>query len=841
MAVRIDWDIYEEAILICYYLNLKDGSITNEEAKAELSKRLKNKAIKQELIIDDTFRNENGMMMKLANIMFLFTEGRKGLSAYSKLDKEVYELYKTNYSKYLEILKKGFEMSDLEGDVFQLDFTQLDDYAYTTPIRCILLNEELPRIYTGWSSLYVQILKRLRKLYPEFIKANTFLTEKCLRNDLVDELKIYQLTRVAEIDKNLYAEINLSAKDIVTRIAFAIKLCNLKNEQLIINFKRNIPREKVIHNYSTQHARKALNNINPKKNGIKQAFIQWLKGTGISQKTSEIYSASISRAERFASEHGFENTDLYIEDTEIIKKTANALFQSDEFITINKNLHNQLSSAIYKLYDFAGIKEQLNYTSRRMNAISQPKKTFYDANYEKILKERFQKGYRFGSVIDRKKFIAYLQDETQQPLNISDNEIDNNIKSMGIMVDERVYIASSLFPDEKKEALISTIERKIESGARNIYFDTLFQDLSYDFEGTNIFSPEMLAAYLNAVASDKFIFYKNYLTSCNYEELNPIDELRDLLRNEGVALTYNQIFEKLPHITESRIKQLLNFYPEFINNGKESYFHKDIIHITENDLAGIKKIIEKSLIEYEYLMGSELIESIKKTYPSIFDNNSSITDVGLRKYFSSVFDKDYSFNGDIISYKKNDLTMVDVFAKFCQNTPHFTLQELSNINNQIYLETVYCNSIRINQQEFIGHKSINFPQKEIDDAIGLFCLNEYIPIKAINQYGTFPDVGFKWNEYLLESYVFNHSEQYKLVHNTFNENVCVGAIVKKNSGINNIDELFANVLANSTVILNSDSALNYLCNEGYLARRNYKGIDSIIIKAQELRNKKGKK
>lgn len=351
----------------------------------------------------------------------------------------------------------------------------------------------------------------------------------------------------------------------------------------------------------------------------------------------------------------------------------------------------------------------------------------------------------------------------------------------------------------------------------------------------------MLAAYLSAVASDKFIIYKNYLTSCDYEELNPIDELRDLLKNEGGALSYNQIFEKLPHIPESRIKQLLNFYPEFINNGKESCFHKDIIHISENDLAGIKKIIEKSLIEYEYLLGSELIESIKKTYPSIFDNNSSITDVGLRKYFSSVFDKDYSFNGDVISYKRNNLTMVDVFAKFCQNTPHFTLKELTNINNQIYLGTVYRNSIRINQQEFIGHISIKFPKKEIDDAIGLFCINRYIPIKAINQFGSFPDVGFKWNEYLLESYVFNHSEQYKLIHNTFNENVCVGAIVKKNSDINNTDELFADVLANSSIILNSENALNYLCNEGFLARRNYKGIDSIIIKAQELRNKKGKK
>lgn len=453
MAVRIEWDIYEEAILICYYLNLRDRIITNEDAKSELSKRLRNKALRQGLIIDETFRNENGMVMKLANIMFLFTEGKKGLSSYSKLDKEAYELYKTDYPRFLEILKKGLEMSDWEGDVFQLDFTQQNDYAYTSPKRCVLMNKELPRIYTGWSTLYVQILKNLRKLFPDVIKANTFLTEKRLRNDLVDELKIYQLKRFAEIDTNLYAETNLSANDIITRITFAIKLCKLKNEQLIIYYTRNQPIENNIHDYSKTYEKKETDINVSEKAGIKQAFIHWLGNNGISQKTSSIYSASISRAERFAIEHNFEYTDLYIEDIEVIKQTATLLFSDEEFININKNLHCQLSAAIMKLFDFADIKELPTLSSKRSSYIKQPKQKFYDENYEKILKEKFQKGYRFGSVIDRKKFIVYLQDETKQTIDIPENDIDNNIRDMGVMVDERIYLASTLFPDEKKKHL----------------------------------------------------------------------------------------------------------------------------------------------------------------------------------------------------------------------------------------------------------------------------------------------------------------------------------------------------------------------------------------------------
>lgn len=847
MGIRIDWDIYEEAILVYYYLAIEKGAISREKAKTELSHKLRNKALKQNLVIDTTYRNENGMLMKLANIMFLFSDGKKGLSSYSKLDKEIYDIYRNDYIKFQELLKKGLEMTNLGDEEYQVDFEKQINYAYTTPTKCIIFNKEISNTFTSWSSLYLMIIKTFYKVYPLVIKPNIYLLDKKNHLDIVDDLHLYQLRSFSEIDTNLYLEVNLSVNDIISRLSYLAKICNLTTDQIKIFYKKNITKPRIVINTIKSKNEKSISKLYPatkidsKKNEIKNNFIKWLLSNNISKKTSEIYSASVSRAEKFAIEKKFEYVDLYTDNIEIIKETTKLLVNDEEFLRINKQLHNQLSSALCKLYEYSGIEELFSLPTKRLKLQETEKIKFYDKTYEKILSEKFQKGYRFGSIIDQKKFIAYLKEETKKDISLSGNEIDQNIKSMGIMVDERVYLTSTIFPDEKKESLINSIKRKIENGAKNIYFDILYEDLIYDFEGTNIFSPEMLAAYLKAVASDFFIINKNYLTSLDYEEQNPVDELRDLLKNEGIALSYNQIYERLPHITETKIRQLLNFYPEFINNGKESCFHKDIIHLTEKEISGIRKIIDKSLSEFDYLLGTELIEAIKKSYPSIFDNNSTITDVGLRKYFSYLFDKEYSFNGDIISYKNKNLKMSDVFANFCKANPHFTINELYNINNQIYLATVYRNSIRINQQEFIGHISIKFPKKEIDDAIGLFCLNKYVPIKAINQYGSFPDIGFSWNEYLLESYVFNHSEQYKLIHNTFNENVCVGAIVKKNCEINNADELFADVLANSSIVLNSVKALDYLCDEGFLARRNYKGIDSIIIKAQELRNKKGKK
>ena len=103
----------------------------------------------------------------------------------------------------------------------------------------------------------------------------------------------------------------------------------------------------------------------------------------------------------------------------------------------------------------------------------------------------------------------------------------------------------------------------------------------------------------------------------------------------------------------------------------------------------------------------------------------------------------------------------------------------------------------------------------------------------------FPDAGFSWNSFLLEHYVAKYSPNYKLLHANYNESACVGGIVKKISNIDTFDELIVDVLAKNGLPLQKEIALQYLCDEGYLARRNYSDIEHTLIKAKELRNQKG--
>ena len=124
-------------------------------------------------------------------------------------------------------------------------------------------------------------------------------------------------------------------------------------------------------------------------------------------------------------------------------------------------------------------------------------------------------------------------------------------------------------------------------------------------------------------------------------------------------------------------------------------------------------------------------------------------------------------------------------------------------------------------------------------AIGRFCTGQYISLQEVRDFGTFPYAGYPWNEYLLEHFVANYSQQLKLPHIGYSANVCAGAIVKQASSFKDFNELLIDILANGNVELDEESALEYLRQQGYIARRRYSEIGRILTEAKVVRSKKG--
>ena len=92
------WDKFEAALLIETYWNIRNGKISRKEAVASLSKLLRDRVPENE--IDETYRIENGINMRLGELDALFNDGMGGLTNTSELFREMVSMYNTDQNAF---------------------------------------------------------------------------------------------------------------------------------------------------------------------------------------------------------------------------------------------------------------------------------------------------------------------------------------------------------------------------------------------------------------------------------------------------------------------------------------------------------------------------------------------------------------------------------------------------------------------------------------------------------------------------------------------------------------------------------------------------------------------
>ena len=74
------WDQYETALLIEACEKLNNDIASQSDVIKEMSSSLRNRAIARGNVVDDIFRNENGIQLQLTKMNYLLTEGKKGVT-----------------------------------------------------------------------------------------------------------------------------------------------------------------------------------------------------------------------------------------------------------------------------------------------------------------------------------------------------------------------------------------------------------------------------------------------------------------------------------------------------------------------------------------------------------------------------------------------------------------------------------------------------------------------------------------------------------------------------------------------------------------------------------------
>lgn len=175
------WTPFEVVLLIEAYLQIEKGIITKKEAVSSISRILREHAISEGKQIDDTYRNENGISMRLEELRYIFTHGENGIKKTSSLFRNMVKMYQQHPDEFQDTLKSSkamFSLSrsicarnnskalqlDSDGNINHKEEDKIDTISVIRdiiPDRIINSNELLmnPKIHEAASLIDADLLK----------------------------------------------------------------------------------------------------------------------------------------------------------------------------------------------------------------------------------------------------------------------------------------------------------------------------------------------------------------------------------------------------------------------------------------------------------------------------------------------------------------------------------------------------------------------------------------------------------------------------------------------------------------------------------------------------------
>ena len=460
-----------------------------------------------------------------------------------------------------------------------------------------------------------------------------------------------------------------------------------------------------------------------------------------------------------------------------------------------------------------------------------------------VLRSYFSRGFRLNSTIEERRFKQFYEKQysSEFPATL---QLSMIIPMLGIQHENKVYLPEFMLAADVRDKIQLYIVSHFES-SDYIYYDAILDKFSEDIVDSQIFDKETLKAYLQYYDVYGWSYGTFYISKTNSVSVNQDQDIIDFVLMQGGIVTENEILNAFHYMPKDYVVRcVVRNNRTLISCGRGYRFHIDNYRINDIEKNGIREIIQLSIQSAGYLTTSELVRSVQIKYPSVLSDNTEYGIIGFRNVVSNLYEGEFSFYNNLISSMHSRLDTNQVFEDFCKSKATFTTEEVNQLADDlgtlINFDAISRYCVRVSESKFVSKDNIVFDVPATDAAIANYCSGEYVTILDINTFIAFPYCSYRWNNYLLESFVAQYSKQFKLMHSRYNKDNTIGAIVKRTSAFSDYDEILIDAVANSKVPLNESDVLDYLQEKGYIARRRSDFLSkiSLLDKAAIIRNRK---
>ena len=805
VPVRIPWNQHEVALLIDAYLRIAKGADLGQTAEW-LSRTLRRLAMQSGQQVDDTFRNVNGMKMQLANVQYLFTDGQRGLSGASAMIRQIYGLYKSNPAEYQTVLKEAIRLTGSSMSIEDAFFSYAKEH--------MSLSNSMLADYLQKATDYCRLKQPL--LGMKDVKAVRNVQQKIAEGKLLR----FRYGKDAQTIRN------------VTQLYYTfIKNYREPKEDLFVQTESLSDEQALSAQDSTSAVGTTIYNVSVdpqdsdpgKAMTIKDAAVIVLKESGQPLTIAEILQRIEDRKlYKFGSSGA---TNLYISIRRYCKGMES---RHHAPVDVFDRFTDETGQIRYKLLD----EDKKTVGSSQSRELSSD-----DERWLPILQDFFPDGYILHDFLGQFQATAFWQERYGEECPIQGEAIDAAMKAVGAVRDGRVFVKN-----EEDKLLIANICEEINnilSHYTTVYRSCIYDSYQEQLASIAIYTEQVMTQQLLTEAKGTF-YSVNQVFAKPGKYASVIQDARKVLLDHGGPMPVDEVAKVLWFIPRDLVYHYLSVDDESLNIGNSTWMLAEHFPVTHEDAEKIGNMLDEYFLTNSYVQAFDLIPLLRDRLPSIADNLSGMTYQAVFNIVAYYLRNRFNFTKAIISPKGTSVDFTDLFRAFSAERDTFTLTDLealaSELKLPIYWESTYAGgAVRVSNTEFVNKRLIQFDVDAIDTALADFCPGDYLPLMSVSSAMMMhlPSCGYRWNGYLLQSYVFGFSKVFRLSYSSFGKTGYYGAMVRRScKTINNYGSLIERVLTDDDTWETTADALDVLVNSGYQAMRKYKGIDNVVAQAR---------
>jgi hypothetical protein len=723
--------------------------------------------------------------------------------------------------------------------IFIVDFNDLQELYNTQPLYFEYFDSRFDS-FSKWSQLYTSVILCLLDDYPDDIFN---LIGKSINGDNRADIgryeNIHNIGTPKKISDDLYVDVGMSASKMMEKIKCFLNHCRVDYENLVISYTakrkkvyttyQRTPKEKRSERKATQHVA-SLNSIYPKD------VVSWL----ITQKNSNgnVYSKDIAHQYMSA----LRTVPPKVLSMSHEKRSVFDCRTVDELNDFWKKLKNSP--------DYTNIPGRFSVAmgclSRYLEHISSGQPMIAAQHFgididtkivdglTSILSERHPYGFRIDSPIELMKLRNSATALFNEDGELSDEELKQHLLLCGTLYDGKIYVVAQHIEQKIK----NTAMEYFNNGGQVIFFSEYYaKNEEWLFSGS-VISEDMLIKALPKMFP-KHIFTKTYFGYSSDAIVSIIESEVLRIWGDNVLLSYDEIAERLTYIPMERIKHALNVNGDFFWNSTGIISHISKFNINEDECKAIRGTVRSEC----GATGFTSIVDLQLREVQAHNDELSVTAI-YNAVYRSCLSRDFDRTGKIITEKGIKINLNSILKNHCRTIEKCTLDDLLEYVNDLTgndhrwatIDAGYSFLVRTDKDTFVSEKYVDFDVGLVDNTIESFLVYDYLPLKGFTTFVTFPYCGQPWNLYLLESYCYRFSREFKYVSLTINSSN-VGAVVRKSNDMS-YNDIIADAVARSSVSLNENDVSAYLLNKGFTGKKKMLKIDSIIDKARMIRERR---